>query len=583
MRFQPIRLRLLLTIAICGVAAEALAVGITATVNRREATMEDQIVLQITVEGSQLAEPMLPEMPDFDVHPRGQSSQFQIINGQATSSVVHNFILIPRRTGTFNIGSATVEIDGTTYSSRPFSIRILEASAQPEEARHAFLAVQVSTAKPYVGQQVVFTWRFYRRVQVAGANIESIEFPGFLVEDLGELREYQTVYEGQQYVVSEFRKALFPQEEGLLTIPPSALRCQLVLRNQRRRRSVFDEFFGSSQTQPKLLRSRAIQLEVKPLPEPPSGFSGLVGQFDISADVSKRNLQVGESTTLSISISGTGNARMISQPAVGDLDRFKVYDDQPSSSIDGSGNALRGSKTFTKALVPLEAGELRIPAVSLTYFNPSEGSYRTARSRPVTLAVSPADGQEELRLTESLAPSAGKVAVRILADDILPIARGLEAVRRPSPTVSSPPIVAALLLAPAMIFGALLYGERRRRKFESDLGLRRRSAAYRTARKSLGKLDNENSTELARHASLCLRTYVGDKLGLEGAALTPGEVRTELTELDLDPELIERVGETLNSLETALYGAASVEKAQLTESLEKLISDLERGLRGRVT
>ena len=62
--------------------------GISATVDRAEATLEDRIVLTITIEGSQRARPELPELPDFDVLPGGQSTQMSIVNGRASSLLI---------------------------------------------------------------------------------------------------------------------------------------------------------------------------------------------------------------------------------------------------------------------------------------------------------------------------------------------------------------------------------------------------------------------------------------------------------------------------------------------------------------
>jgi hypothetical protein len=141
--------------------------------------------------------------------------------------------------------------------------------------------------------------------------------------------------------------------------------------------------------------------------------------------------------------------------------------------------------------------------------------------------------------------------------------------------------VLGLLVAPALLYIALVISERRRRRFELDSGLRRRHSALRTARRSIGRLEGNDRTELARQASRCLRTYIGDKLGLEGSALTPTEVRETLIETGVAEELVGRVDDSLNRLEAAQYGAARVERSQLAGELRELISELERGLKGR--
>ena len=119
---------------------------------------------------------------------------------------------------------------------------------------------------------------------------------------------------------------------------------------------------------------------------------------------------------------------MIGEPALPDLPEFKTYDDKPSASVERSGPRLSGSRTFSKALVPLQAGDLVVPPIHLTYFDPAGGEFRQIRTAAIPLTVVPGAGKEDLNLTESMAPTTGKVAVRILADDLLPIYRGLDAV-----------------------------------------------------------------------------------------------------------------------------------------------------------
>ena len=126
-----------------------------------------------------------------------------MVNGRTTISVQHNYILIPKQTGEFTIGAASVELGGQVYKSRPFRVRILEASATPQESDALFITARVSNDRPYVGEQVLFTWRFYRRVPVANASLTSLEF-GDLVAEVRLPRPGQPqadTYEGEGFVV----------------------------------------------------------------------------------------------------------------------------------------------------------------------------------------------------------------------------------------------------------------------------------------------------------------------------------------------------------------------------------------------
>jgi hypothetical protein len=571
----------LLCLAGLGLASGASGAGIVATIDRPEATVEDQLVLTVVIEGSRGAEPILPQIPEFDVYPRGQSTQMSFINGRMSSSVTYNYLLVPKASGVFQIGEVTTEIDGETLSSEPFQVRILAASEQPQQQRDLFITSRVSATNPFVGQQVIYIWRFYRRVRIGDARLEPLEFEGFVVEDLGEVREYQTAVGGVEYLVSEIRKALFPQEVGSLVIPASRLTCEVLVRDTRHRRSLMDDLFGSASTETKVLRSDAIDVDVRPLPAPPEGFSGLVGSFRIEASMSKRQLEVGESATLRLTVSGSGNVQMINEPELVNLPSFKVYGDQPERSINRSGRSLTGSRSFSKALVPLEAGEWTLPPVEIVYFDPVDASYQTARTEQIALTVSPGEGSEDLHLTESIAPSTGKVAVRILADDILPIYSELDAVSTPYSPRRSALLFVLVSVLPIGLYLTARAVQRHRWRLQHDIAFQRHRTAFRRARKQLRKmLDSESDpVRLGQSLSLCLREYIGDKLDQEGAALTPGELHERLEAHGVSEALAAETHDLLERLEAAQFGAVSLESENLAQQASELLERLEGELK----
>lgn len=569
---QCLRVLYLATL-LSALAPSLWAKGIEATINRNEAAVEDQLLLTLTVEGSRSAQPTMPDLSDFDVYPRGQSTQMSFINGRVTSNVSFNYVLVPKRSGTITIGPATVELDGEVFASKPIQVRIVGAEERPQQTRDLFLSAKVSTIRPFVGQEVVYIWRFYRRVRIGDARLEPQDFEGFLVEDLGEVREYQATVNGVQYLVSEIRKALFPQEVGSIIVPVSRLTLEVLVRRGGGSNGVFDDFFGRAVSETKVLRSREIELQVQPLPDSPADFSGLVGDFDIKAQISKASLQVGESATLKLTVTGKGNVQMISEPKLPELTDFKVYDDKPSGSVDRSGPRLTGSRTFSKALVPMRSGELAVPAVRLTFFDPEDGKFQEIQTAAIPLTVAPGELKEDLNLTESLAPTTGKVAVRILADDLLPIYKGLDAVSPSWRRSSGRWVFWVGLLLPAMIFAAVFGSHRRRERFALDKGLRRRHHALRQLRKGLRSVESPES------ASLCLRQYIGDKLGVEGSALTPMEVDLQLRDRGVEEDLAVATHNLLERLEAAQYGGDTVSSTAAVAEIESVVKSLERQIR----
>jgi hypothetical protein len=569
-------------------ARVAWADGVSASVDRTEASLQDEIILTLTVEGSRSAQPSLPPLPDFDVRGRGQSTQVHIINGSMTTAASFSYALAPKRPGTFTIGPATVEIDGKVYRSEPFSVSIGAAPVEPQEGGTAFVTAEVSTRTPVVGEQVVYTWRFFRRVRIGNASVSMPSFEGFFAQDLGGQREYQATVRGQQYLVTEVRKALFPQDPGPQTLPATSLQIDvLVGRNSADDGfgSPFDDLFGRVQHQTKTLRTAPIEVHVSPLPPAPAGFTGLVGDFRLDAEVSQRQLRVGESTTLTLTVSGSGNAINISEPKLSALQGFKVYDDKPVATLNVKGDALVGSKVFKKALVPTQPGVLTIPALDLVFYDPARKSYRTSSSPSFALQVAPGAAADDSKLSvrPTLGLPAGKTDVQILGDDLLPLYKRADALRRRPGTPQTLAVSGGLGVPPVAYLLLLLW--QRRREHGRDPAVARARKALKQSLKALGEvagaLSKGQATQAAAAASRAIRAYLGDKLRVEGMALTAAEARDHLVIRGVDPGLAQHVERLLSRCEAAQYGAPTSrqELATLPGELKTVLTHLEKALR----
>ena len=123
------------------------------------------------------------------------------------------------------------------------------------------LEVEASPTDPYVQQQVIYTVRLYRRVQISNAALSE---PGSdadaIIKQLEKDKSYAGRHDGKRYEVFERRYAFYPQTSGRVTLEPMTLTAQIVAG----RRSFFDPFGQSLNT--KWVASEAITLEGKPIP-----------------------------------------------------------------------------------------------------------------------------------------------------------------------------------------------------------------------------------------------------------------------------------------------------------------------------
>ncbi len=567
---------------------ECAPLKIKAWTDKTQATIEDQIVLTLSVsgEGNLSSPPQLPPLPDFSVTKEGKSSRTQIINGHFASSIEFTYILIPRRTGVFTIKPARIKHKGHFYLSDPIQLRILPADASRKEHPLAFITQHVDKKNPYVHQQIVYTFRFFRRLDATEAHWEPPSFQDFWVEDMGKERQYKKVFNGKTYLATEIKKILFPLSDRAGDIPECLLTCKLI--KPRARNYGFDSFFSSrGQSIKKALHAKPIHLNIRQLPsaDRPADFSGLVGSFQIAAEVGGTRLRTGDSTTLTVTVSGMGNLRDLVTLSPEIIPGFKIYPDKPNLQLKAQDNIIKGTKVFKKALVPLREGSLEVPPHEITYFDPSQEIYQTAKTSPITLIVEKGQQAEPLHLVQSSLLKGGKSSIKILGEDILPIHTGLSGARLHMP---SNKILFIYLLIFLISPGAFLTGlitKKKKERFEFDHHLVRRKGARKKANKILHeakkRINQGEDKEFFRQLSRSIKGLIGDKLDISALAYTPDEIYECQHQKGLDTKRAKGLKEFLKDLEFRQYVAAKSdlqEREALFKRAEKLVALLDKKL-----
>ena len=132
-------------------------------------------------------------------------------------------------------------------------------------------------------------------------------------------------------------------------------------------------------------------VEVKPLPAgAPAGFGGAVGQFRFTSKVVPEKAAVGEPVTWTLELNGTGNwPDIVGLPARGVSNDFKVV--QPKARrTPAEGKLFDATLTEDVVLVPSKPGTYTLGPVTLTYFDPQSGTYRTVTTPKTALVIAPA-------------------------------------------------------------------------------------------------------------------------------------------------------------------------------------------------
>ncbi len=582
-----------LSLLITGVARGA-ELSVLASVDRTRISVGDVFTLTVTVTGegiSRSPEPVLPDLPAFDVVGRSSSTStsFNIVNGKfsRTATVDYRFQLRPREVGTFTIGSVVVEFRGTKYRSDPMQIEVVEGKTQPAPptgtkqpptpsapldrdlvGSDLFLVGESDRTKAYVGQQVTVTYAFYTRVALGTVSFGAVpSYSGFWVEDIhtADRLEFEpTVIEGKRYNGMVIKKvALFPTRAGQLTIDPMELICQIRLRT----RDIFD-FWGRTETV--RVASKPITIEVDPLPQKgrPASFDGAVGTFTVSAQVDTAEACEGDAINLVVDVKGKGNLRTLPNPAIPDIEGFKRYDPEVSQDLTRTGGVIGGSKTYRYVLIPQQEGEYEIGSIDLAYFNPQEGSYEVSRTEPISLVIHP--GERGIGIVSF---GGGRHEVKVLGRDIRYIKPTMVRLESQEMGLYHQPGFILLQVFPLIVVGLAVLYRRHLDRLSRDVVYARHRRAYGTARRRLADarqhLKERDAATFYALASKALIDYIGDRLNIDPLEVTIGSMDELLSERGVPEEAIEQIVDCLSACNYARFAPFSTPLAGMITRLHQ--------------
>ena len=559
-----------------------------------------------------------PEFTDFDYIAgpyTSSSSSTSFVNGRRTSSfqMTYTYTLMAQKEGTFTIPPATVTISGEQYTSNGVKITVLpedqpqqsnsgsgqaaqrsgsQQSAQsaqsgPEQG-NIFMRTLVSKTKVYEQEAILLSYKVY----VAGVDLKQFtnnttlpDFTSFLQQkiDLQDIQLELENYNGRNYQTATiYSTLLYPQKSGDIQIEPASFEAVLLVPNQARSRSIFDDFFNSYTTATRTLRAPGATIHVAPLPAgKPASYAGGVGKFTMDSKISATDVKANEAITLTLTIRGAGNMKLLKTPSVDWPEGFEQYDPKVTNNFKTSTGGMSGTRTIEYLAIPRAAGEYTLPAVEFGYFDTEKGQYQVLRTPEYTLHIARGAGDQGEQ--QAVVSYVNKEDIRELGSDIryISAANFVPAEENEVPAVVFGSWKMYLLYGCPLAVALLLFVLFRKRIRENAdiIGTRKRQANS-VARKRLKKAKTlmaeqkkEPFFEEIERASL---QYLSDRLAIPTADLNKDTITSTLRSKAIDETLIERTNRVLSDAAFARYAPAmGIQPQELYEQTESLINDLE--------
>jgi len=578
----------------------------TASVNRLEATLDDRIILMLKVSGAQdVSAPELPTLDGFQVFSSGSSSQVSIVNGKMKATVVFNYVMLPLKEGVLTIGPARLTYKGENYKTEPIEIKVVKdkkplkkpnapihSNNQPlppsdkDNQDNFFVELTVNKKEAYVNEQLVLSFKFYKRDETVG-NIQYVpsETKDFLEESLGEEQSYREKRGESVYDVIELKRAIFPVKTGKLYISPASLKFNLLIRQERRRGSIFndpffdDAFFGGYVRKPVVLETNPIEIMVKPYPEEnkPADFNGAVGEFNLNATVDPVTVKLGEPVTLKMVVNGEGNIKSITLPEIKEMDKFRNYEPEIKINRMDRDNKIYGEKIFEQVLVPKEPGKQEIREISFSYFNPYTAKYETLKQGPISIEVENVSEEEKNQNSAVEAVPLNQIEkkeITLYGRDINFIKEKAEDIKEKGDLLYKNVFFILLNSFPLGILIVFYFYKRRKDKFKTDVGYARLKIANKAfnkklqqAKKAMNSGDGKNFYALLAKA---MQEYLGNKLNIPAAGITSNVVEEELSHREVSSEILHFIKESFEACDMAKFALGNFSIEDMRNMLKKV-------------
>ncbi|MFU2376399.1 MAG: BatD family protein [Bacteroidales bacterium] len=572
----------------------------------------DQVRLVFTVNSQDIKDFRAPSIKGFDVlmgPSRSQQSSIQIINGKRTSnsSTAFTYILLAGNPGTYTIPAASVEVNGEKVFSNAISIKVLpqdqtsgnsgnngggsasssrsQAAGSRISANDLFITATASKTTVHEQEAILLTYKVYTVVNLRQLYGKMPDLKGFHTQEV-ELPQQKTFtlehYKGRNYNTTVWSQyVLFPQQTGKLEIP--SITFDGVVAQQTISDDPFDAFFngGGYVEVKKKITTPKVVINVQPLPAKPAGFSGAVGEFKLASSINATDVKTNDAVTIKLTLSGTGNMKLIGTPEVKFPQDFEIYDPKVTDDYKLTNSGLTGTKTFEYLAIPRHAGNFTIPAIEFTYFDLKSNSYKTLKTETYNLKVAKGQGNAD----QVISDFTNKESVKMLGKDIRFIKLGDSSLRPKGDFFFGTVGYYLCYLIPLLLFVVFAVIYRQKALENANVAKVKTKKANKVATRRMklaGKLLAENKkNEFYDEVLKALWGYISDKLSIPVSQLSKDNIEAELTNYGVQEALIAEFIGVLNECEYARYAPGNENEAmdKVYSASVEVISKMENSIK----
>ena len=513
-------------------------------------------------------------------------SNFQFIDGHASSSssVSFTYVFIATKRGGLSIGPAKIFVNGQDLASTPVKItasniannshasnsgsyydtrersRLSNSKIGPNDL---FIKVRANKSTVYEQEPVLLTYKVYTTKNLRQLVGKMPDLSGFHVQeiDLPQQKTFHKERVGKRIYncVTWSEYVMYPQVTGTLRVPPLTFHGIIQVNDAFNPFEAFGIDGGSTSIKKDVV-APGFSIRVLPLPTRPTEFSGGVGHFNLSAQLNKKEVRVGDPFTIRVVVSGSGNLKLIKQPIIKLPNGFEAYDVKVTDKTQLTTKGNEGNMIYDQVVVPHKEGVFSIPSAKFCYYDLLQRKFITLQTTPIDIRVLKGNGSVS-----------DAMEVNLPKEDILPLKLGnssLSVVDNSFFGSVAYFLTLGFLLAAC---GILSFCFRRRFAHHVDMVLKRGKNANRTAAIRLHNANSfmlkGNNLDFYDEILQALWGYASDKLSLPIEQLSRENIIEQLSKIGVSNEIAEKFIIAIDECEYERY-APGDEKGNMKKTFD---------------
>ncbi len=394
------------TLCVSGISASyAQAI---ATVSKNQITENEVIQLMVSVDKSADQSKFDPSQlaPDFRSGQVSFGSSRSLVNGDYSVQSQWTVSIAPTKMGTLTIPSMDVAGEQTN----PITIRVTKDATAPKSSDVIKVSGELTKDELYEGETAQFDAKiaiFADIRRLKDPNIITPQGAGIEFSPIGESKQYQTVIDGLQATVVEQAFSVSSNQAGQLSFDGLAFTGGLVQT---------DRYGRSTKLIPLNISPKQYQLTVL---AKPTDFTGTwlpttdlkLGQQWLvdGKPLANTTVEAGTAITRQITLMMADvPPEKLPKLNIDYPKSVRMYDEKPVIGKDSQGNSVM---TIKQVLIPHSSGSVKLPAVSIQWWNSNTRQSETATLDSLALTVTPSTQSNE-QMIESQTNAQAKTIVK---------------------------------------------------------------------------------------------------------------------------------------------------------------------------